>query len=296
MRALSADCFRGSSRGGGEAFRYRGVQRLLGPRAATTRSAGIAVLLCSAALRAQEAAPHPAASNSAPASVAAPAAGVPPAITPQGQPAQWHFELALDHYRNGRYGAAVTELDAAILLDPNSKDLVFDLALVQEKLGDLDAAVQALVRYQELETDPRELERARLAVERMRGARDEVLRVFELRRRATEAAARSEPAARSADPWFLATASVSVAAAVVGTVFGLQALSQRPDLETRADRSTQWVRSQQARADDSARIADWSFAFSLIAGSAATVLWLRPPADLPSPAVSRLGLSWRGNF
>src|SRR5690348_444092 len=49
-----------------------------------------------------------------------------------------HFEEALVHYREGHYRAAVAELEAALTFDPTSKDLLYNLALVHEKLGQLD--------------------------------------------------------------------------------------------------------------------------------------------------------------
>src|SRR6188472_4558508 len=75
----------------------------------------------------------------------------------KGEPtsAKHHFDEALAHYREGHYRAAIAELKAALTFDPTSKDLIYNLALVHEKLGELDPAIAALERYAELETDPK---------------------------------------------------------------------------------------------------------------------------------------------
>jgi len=190
--------------------------------------------------------------------------------------AESQFERALNHYRAGRYRSAIEALDLAIELDPKSKDLIFDLALVQEKLGLLDEAIVSLERYQKLETDPKEVERARLAIERMRGARAEVAAAFFARSLAARGPA---PSRSRADAWTIATTGVAAAAALLGTVFGVRAFVLRPERETTSERSIADLRESQASAHHSAQIADVSFVISLIAGSAATALWLRGPAD-----------------
>ena len=88
------------------------------------------------------------------------ALAVPPAhgdemrVTASSEAAQEHFELALVHYRGGKYRSAIIELEKAYGLDPTGKDLVHNLAVVYEKLGELDAAIVYLERYVALEPDP----------------------------------------------------------------------------------------------------------------------------------------------
>ena len=43
-------------------------------------------------------------------------------------------------YEKGRYRAAIEKLEAALALDPTGKELVYNLALIHEKLAELDAA------------------------------------------------------------------------------------------------------------------------------------------------------------
>jgi tetratricopeptide (TPR) repeat protein len=223
----------------------------------------------------------------------------PPASSaePNREQPERHFERALAAYRAGRYREAVRELDAALALDPNSKDLVYDLALVHEKLGDLEQAIAALERYQELEQDEVELARARQAIERMRGARREL-------RPAPDPWTRPAPpsdAAHAANGWLIATTSVAAAAAVVGVVFGVRALVLRPgdDATTRAGANIETLRERQASAERSANVADISFAISVLAGAGSAVLWLRDSPSCPrTSGVARapLGLVLRTSF
>lgn len=212
-----------------------------------------------------------------------------------------HFEEALVHYRKGHYRAAVAELEAALTLDPASKDLLYNLALVHEKLGQLDRAIAVLERYAELETDGKELERARQAIVRMRGARAELGPPIVAPRVPMPPPSPPPADARSSvNGWLIATASVSAAAAVVGTIFGVHALVLRPshDAGTSPRTSIDSLRSRQGRAEDAARVADISFAISLVSGAGAAVLWLRDVPVTPHPGVATgpLGVTVEGSF
>src|SRR6187399_432302 len=70
--------------------------------------------------------------------------------------ARRHFDVALECYSRGRYRDAIAELEAARRLDPAGKDLVYNLALVHEKLGELEVALAYLRRYLGMERDPDE--------------------------------------------------------------------------------------------------------------------------------------------
>ena len=85
-----------------------------------------------------------------------------PAAAPESPEAgaRQHFDRALELYRAGHYAEALEQLKAAAKLDPDGKDLFFNLALVHEKLGQVPDAIAALSRFRELETDATERERA----------------------------------------------------------------------------------------------------------------------------------------
>jgi len=108
-----------------------------------------------------------------PPAAAAAAPGKPAASAPADDPAalaKAHSERALDAYREGRYERAVKELEHAVELDPEGKDLYYNLGLVHEKLGNLDRALFYFRRYLELETLPAERERVEIMVQRLAGA------------------------------------------------------------------------------------------------------------------------------
>jgi tetratricopeptide (TPR) repeat protein len=206
-----------------------------------------------------------------------------------------HFDRALELYRAGRYAAALSELEQAAERDPNGKDLFFNLALVHEKLGQLPEAIVALERFRELETDRAERERARLSIERLRGA----LQTGESQpaplagaapcpRTTPEASPRREP-----NPVLIATASVAVVSFVVGSVFGIKALSDDVRHAQTSDAlPIDVLRERARRSEREALIADVALALS--AASTATfvgVWWLSPR----EPARGA-GITLRGYF
>jgi tetratricopeptide (TPR) repeat protein len=205
-------------------------------------------------------------------------------VGPEQTVAHEHFEHALALYRAGKYRQAVEELDAALASDPAGKDLVYNLALVQEKLGDFDGAIASLQRFQGMERDPAELERAAQTIERLRGARAELL--------ATGAGSASGPApcprlARGRlDAWVIGTGGLAVASLLVGTVFGVRALSLDPRGEsTGPATSFASLRDRAERAHTAAILADIAFSTSLLAGATATTLYFGRYAE--STPVSR---------
>jgi tetratricopeptide (TPR) repeat protein len=188
--------------------------------------------------------------------------------------AKEHFERALTWYRMGKYARAVEELDLALDRDPGGKDLVFNLALVQEKLGDLEGAIRSLGRFQSLEKDPVELERAQQAIDRLRGAQAE----FAANRSQSASFVAPLPAAPARvrgklDAWVIGTGSLALASFVVGTAFGVRALT----LDSRSDLSG---------ARDAAVITDLAFATSVLAGAGCLGLYLGRYADAPAARLS----------
>ena len=180
-----------------------------------------------------------------------------------------HFERALTWYRAGKYRNAIGELEAALARDARGKDLVFNLALVQEKLGDLEGAIRSLERFQELEKDPLELDRAAQTIHRLRGARAEVLTRWQLAAVPTPPVPCPVPRVRGQfDAWVIGSGSLAIASWLVGTVFGVRALT----LDNAGDRR------------DAAVIAELSLATSVVASAGTLALYFGRYADLPSRA------------
>jgi len=93
--------------------------------------------------------------------------------------ARTHFEAAQTHFETGSYEDAIREFEAAYRLSGRSA-LLYNVYLCQERLGNLEAAIDYLARY--LEADPETSNASALR-----------LRLEKLRARAAAAAKRDEP-------------------------------------------------------------------------------------------------------
>ncbi|MEO7032832.1 MAG: hypothetical protein ABI548_03290 [Polyangiaceae bacterium] len=214
------------------------------------------------------------------------------APAPGDAAAHEHFARALDWYRAGKYRLAAQELGAALDRDPGGKDLVFNLALVQEKLGDLDGAVQSLQRFQGMEKDPVELERAAQTIERLEGARVELL----AHAKGAVAPVVPCPVLRQRgrfDAWVGATAGLTIASLLVGSVFAVRALT----LDGDTTGSLQALQSRAGRARDAALVADLAFSTTLLAGVGSAALYFGRYADAPQRAAlpfrsPRISAAW----
>jgi tetratricopeptide (TPR) repeat protein len=228
---------------------------------------------------------------------AGPELGEDPRTTAPASDARQHFELSLTHYREGHYRAAIAELEAALTLDPASKDLLFNLAMVHEKLGQLEQAISALERYAELEKDPADLKWARLSIARMRGALAEFGPPQVAARVPMPPPIVPPIEHREKNVALIATTSITAVAAVVGVIFGIRALALRPgsDPSTGPGTSVEQLRTQQERAEASALVADISFAVGLVSGAASAVLWTHDACPR-SARLSPPGLVLRGAF
>jgi len=231
----------------------------------------------------------------------APGAAQVPGPAPEAAPpeardtdARKHFDRALELYRAGRYAAALEPLRKAAELDPNGKDLFFNLALVHEKLGQLPQAIAALERFRELEPDEVERERARVTIERLKGAeaaapvpRPEP--VCPVSGSPVEAAPAGKPTAL-----LLGAASVAAVSLIVGAVFGVKALSDDiGQTGTSASRSLGQLRERGRRAEREALVADVAFAVSAASAGTFAGVWLLSPAE---PHQRAAGITLRSYF
>lgn len=199
---------------------------------------------------------------------------------PEGREAraQAHFDRALALYRRGLYARARDELTAAAELDPYGKDLFFNLALVQEKLGALDEAIAALERFRALEADDDERGRAQATIERLRGAQQAT---------AANAAPRPGPPASApasaASPALIGSASVAVVSLIVGVIYGAKALNDDVGGErTSGSFSVAQLRERGRRAEREALVADIAFALAAASSGTFVCLWLLSPSQQPA--------------
>jgi tetratricopeptide (TPR) repeat protein len=212
--------------------------------------------------------------------------------------ARKHFDRALELYRGGRYAEALTELEQAAELDPGGKDLFFNLALVHEKLGQFPEAIAALTRFRELETDKDERERARLTIERLRGAEQ----AAQTAQTAPSPAPCPAPPPAAAPPsvqqrpraLLISAASVALVSTVFGAIFGLKALSDDTgNQRTSATTPAATLRRRQSRAEREALVADVAFSIALASSATFAGVWLLSPTE---PHERAAGITLRSYF
>jgi tetratricopeptide (TPR) repeat protein len=219
-----------------------------------------------------------------------------PAPTPETAEAgaRRHFLRALEQYRSGQYSRALSSLKEAIQIDPDGKDLFFNLALVHEKLGQLPEAIAAWQRFEELEPDQAERERAELTIARLRGASAELPAASPgPAAPCPEPAPSPAPVARGPSPVLIGSASIAAVALVVGAVFGGKAWADDvSDERTSTSLSVTQLRERGRRAAREALIADVAFAVAGAAGGTFACVWLLGPSQ-PARAA---GVTLRGYF
>jgi hypothetical protein len=170
--------------------------------------------------------------------------------------------------------------------------LFFNLSLVHEKLGQLPQAVAALERFRELEPDAGERERARITIERLKGAEAAAL----VTRPEPVCPPAPAPAPSPGRPTavLLGTASLAVVSLIVGAVFGAKALSDDVgQTGTSASLSLGQLRERGRRAEREALVADIAFAVSAASAGTFAGVWLLSPAE---PGQRAAGITLRSYF
>jgi tetratricopeptide (TPR) repeat protein len=134
------------------------------------------------------------------------------------------FERAKELYAAGRYREAAEQLELALERDPQGKDLVYNLALVRERLGEPEESIVWVDRYLAMRLEPQERQRAEAFRRRLEGARDEIA---EKRRKVVVVPVTVERE-RTVDAWVWGPAVGAGVAATTASVLGALALSTRP--------------------------------------------------------------------
>jgi tetratricopeptide (TPR) repeat protein len=220
---------------------------------------------------------------------AAVASADPPVAAPREERARQAMALhdeAWVLYEQGRYRAAIGRLEAALLLDPDGRELVYNLALIHEKLADLREAAGYYRRYLEMEPDPKVRGRIQIVLRRLEGAEKEA--DAQLR----DADARVPPPAPAPPPLrpvrrsVMVTASVGGVAFVIGSAFGLTALARNPGANAHTGGSVT-IADLQASAHAAhvdAVVSDVSFLTALAAAGTAAVLYFATPRSVAAVA------------
>lgn len=215
------------------------------------------------------------------------------------QLAKEHFDRALVAYGKGKYGEAIQELEAAVKLDPGGTDLRYNLAMVHEKLGNVE---DALAHYREVrsrEKDPAEQQRLDAILMRLEGARTEVRQPepppCPAPAKAPSPAPPPPKPVSSHDDWIVGSAVVAGAALVLGAATGIAALATDPDgATTEPGVSRSDLDEQAQRAHTFAVLADLSFVVALASGAVAASLYtLRPEPNQSGTAPTALRLRFQ---
>jgi tetratricopeptide (TPR) repeat protein len=203
--------------------------------------------------------------------------------------AHQHATHAHDLYQQGAYHEAITELETALKLDPNGKDLVFNLGVVHEKLGDIEDALRYFHRYETMDLDPLERAKADTYLKRLQGARKEVEKPVE----PSQGQARALPPQPLPAPpppeihygrfdWLTVTVAViGVGGIAAGAYYGVKALADRPkpDTPTTSTDGYAQVENSELTAHNEAIISDVSFAVGAAGLAATAVLFFARTRD-----------------
>lgn len=141
------------------------------------------------------------------------------------------YRQGRQHYKAGRYEDAIVDLKAALELDPDSPNLMYNVARVSELLGNLNEAIDYYRRY--LKTLPgsetEERERIRTTITRLEGARQAVV-AQATEDKQTLRAPSWTPGPRKplgeADLWFWTAAGTGAVLLIGGAVSGVLALKK----------------------------------------------------------------------
>jgi tetratricopeptide (TPR) repeat protein len=212
--------------------------------------------------------------------------------------ARRHFERARAYYAQGSYREAIGELEAAHALDPNAKDLVFNLGVVHEKLADIDDALKWFRLYTTMNLTAQERDRADAYVKRLEGAKREI----EQKAAAQASSARPPPPLPPPPPpheehapmgrvdvLTIGTAGIAVAALAVGVVMAVKAERDKPPTPFITGREGTYsdLVNRQNNAHREAVVADIGFGVAGAAAAAAAVLFFaRPRTTTPGAAGS----------
>jgi hypothetical protein len=166
-----------------------------------------------------------------------------------------------------------------VVIDPGAKELVYNLAVLHEKLLHISAARGYYRRYLDLETDGKARARAESAIRRLEGAERELAEVSVPAVAALRLpVAAPAPLHHRADPWLIAPAVFAGTALTVGVLFGAAALANNPGTapQTRPGVSAEQLAADARTAHGDAVAADVAFGVAAVgAVTLATIVLVR---------------------
>jgi len=204
--------------------------------------------------------------------------------------AQARFTKAKALYKQGKYRAAVDELEAARKLDPEGADLVYNLGVVHEKMAEIDKAIEYYKLFVTMTADADEIARVQGIIKRLEGAKTEVVPVPSAPPAASSAAepppsppAAAKPPEKNGrfDGLVIASGVVAVAGLATGIVFGMKAKGDEISGTPKTDASTSYqdLQDQNDRAKKNALFADIGFGVAVVGGVAGALLYFTRSAE-----------------
>jgi tetratricopeptide (TPR) repeat protein len=209
------------------------------------------------------------------------------------QKAEAHYKRARELYGSGAYREAAAELEAARGLDPNAKELVFNLGVVSEKLGKFDDALRYFRLYTTMDgvTD-QEKQRAEAAIKRLEGAKRETPTPQPSASASTTPTPPppetppTPPEKGRIDAATVVAASVAIVGLGVGTTFGIKALADKPksSFVTGRDGSYDDLQSKASSAHREAVVADVGLGVGVVAAAITAYLYFARPKVTTTPS------------
>lgn len=203
-------------------------------------------------------------------------------------------------YQHGEYRAAIAKLEAAVALDPEGKELIYNLAMIHERLGEIDEAERYYRRYLGMEALPKAREEVHAVLKRLKGAKRELAGAKPPPAPAKAASVSTalpylprlprHPAAvggaRPRATWLAVSGGIAAGSLVVGGVFAALAVARDPgaDERTGAGVSIADLQADASAAHRCAVAADVALLVAGLSGAAALYLYLSPGAPAASPA------------
>jgi tetratricopeptide (TPR) repeat protein len=227
-----------------------------------------------------------------------PREGVMRAPTPPAEAVE-HYERGRSLYLAGRYRDALQELKFALSLDPNSPNLVYNVARVNEDLAEFDEAIKYYRRYHALLPAAAEEERDKTekTIRRLQGAKQTLLQQRLAREgnqpHPSPAPAAPAPSAGRADVAFWLVTGTGLALAAGSGVTGVYALrreKQVGDFVLGKDGTIDKRDALRKQADHLALASDVMSVAAGVAFVSAIVLFFARTSD-PGPIEARVSVS-----
>ncbi|WP_437694044.1 tetratricopeptide repeat protein [Sorangium sp. So ce176] len=240
-----------------------------------------------------------------------------PALSPEAEEKRSRIERATalhdqaqGLYQHGEYRAAIAKLQAAVELDPEGKELIYNLAVIHERLGEIDRAEHYYVRYLAMETLPKEREQVMAVLKRLKGAKRELSSAKPSPAAPPSAAGTAAPLPllprvsllpllprrsvvaanpRPPTPWLFVSGGIAAGSLVVGGVFAALAVARDPSPRERTGDglSVADLQADASAAHRFAVVADVALLAAGLSGAAALYLYLSTRAPAARPGASR---------